>query len=451
MIARVVATLVVGLVVSAAACVDDVSFASVELTVREPQDQERFGSPALTGLQWTIDKKFRASVSFDPSSPAQTLDINLGQTARDLDVLVFVGDKDNPQAIGRARPLTIPALDQRSLEPAPPQEAEVFLAQPYVPELLVANTPDVRIGTAACDSSAGKALVVGGADNAYVLGGGLTVTEIVRDYNTIGRTVACDITDEDNSAVAVRGECSGEGAGDYELTIGLGSGNDTVVPTQEGELCNPFVRVAGDVIWVAGASFVTLHERTTGIRIDRAALPLTSPVRHALVDDGTLIVQGRLATGSQATFIVRRIGAAIQDGVPVALDRFLAADPSGPSMFFADGSVRVPVIGADDQGAAVVLFTSERAAGLTIDPVHIVVISANDENPRRQRVVGLDATGLLQIEGEAEIATGRESMAVTFGGALLLFGGAQGHDVLVAPLSAFERAALPPPPEDGAY
>ena len=75
--ARLVAMVVAGLVASiGASCVDDISFASVALSVREPQDQERFGSPALTGLQWTIDKKFRASVAKLKVWPFGTLQLS---------------------------------------------------------------------------------------------------------------------------------------------------------------------------------------------------------------------------------------------------------------------------------------------------------------------------------------------------------------------------------------
>ena len=428
-------------------CEQDIAFASIALTVREPQQQERFGSEALTGLQWTIDKEFRSSVSFAAGATVQTLDIDLGQTAHDVDVIAFVGNKDKAEAVGRASPFTLPPIDEASRAPAPALKAGVFLAQPSVPELLVSNTPAARSGTAACDSAAGKVLVVGGADNAYLLGGSLTVTDIVRDYDTRGFTVACDLRDGDDSAIAARGVCNRDNVGTYDVTVGLDSGNASNV-TEVGELCDGFVRAVGDVVWIAGARFVALHDAATGALIARTNLSLSQTVRHALIDDVTLLVQGETDNGALATVAVRRSGDQLEEPVPLPLDRFFAADASGPSILFADGAVRVAVF---DVVSGAVIFTSERASQLTIDAVRIVVISANDEDPAKERIVGLAADGTLQIEGEQAISTRRESMAVTFGDALLLFGGAEGHDVLVAPLSDFELKTLTTPPSDGAY
>jgi hypothetical protein len=413
----------------ATSCSEPVRF-TIDLLVREPDGQRRLSSD-ITSLQWTLDDAERASVAFQQGIAVESPAIALGQAPHVVDVLLFVGQKTAPLAVGRADRFTVPS----SSEEAP----SVFFAAPATPELLVDNVPAAREGTAACDNAAGRVLVVGGANNAYQFNvGELTITDVINDFDTVGQSVACDITDESNERlIAMRGVCDGDGQGTYELVIGLG---DDAPTAHDGEACDPFVRVADDVVWVAGSTFIHLYDLVTGEFLAVALLdPGLKNVRHALTNDGTLIAQG-LLDGARASFAVRRSGDLLGQATAIDVDEFRAADPNGESVYFANGEIRVPIISGND-----VTYQRTRIVDLDIDPVGIVVINGDDNDRANDRIVAIDADGDVQIEGEAaSISTrARESLALTFGDAVLLFGGEQGHDVLVAPLLPSEIAPLP--------
>jgi hypothetical protein len=246
----------------------------------------------------------------------------------------------------------------------------------------------------------------------------------------------------------------------HTLVFNVGSDTDELTLADEpGELCDPFVRVVtladGAVVWVAAQTFAALYNLADGAllgRQDFAPLFLTGPVRHVLLNNGTLIASGSVVdevTGEATGIIVRRISdAALQPAVAtVGLKNMIAGDPSGQAALFraTNGTFTLqrPIV---DEDSEVVSYEERRrpvAFAAQLEPTRILVLHGDDADIENDVVVGMNDLGDVQIEGGALHEERRHNrFAVAFGRAIILAGNQEGHDVLVRDFDDAERGVL---------
>ncbi len=418
--ARSAAALAAGVLACAAAC-GPTDFAAVTLAVREPAGQTRRVDSPLTNLSYQLDDERPESVSFKQGDP-QSFALPLGAQERVLAVSFSTGDPENPSALGRAAPVTIPSVNDPAVvqDGAPSFSASLpmLLAKPDAAELVDKDIPSERTGTAVCDELSGRGWVVGGTSpggtpvNAYTFDEKSLIATTAFGAGFTG-TVACD-GDEDGHVLVWEPTLNAlhvDAAGD-DLRV-------SVFATAPSEADGAYVGVVGDVAWVANGDAAALVDVADGHPLLRRSLGSQVTSRFMALDATTLL---RFFTGQ--TEAVRKSGDTLVTLSGPGVD-LLAVDSDRPRALLTGGSLVLPVVSSDSIDFQ--LLRTIDLQGTTPDQM----LTLDDH-----RIVLLDTThGLLLVEGGAPVAVNnREHMMRTVGGAIVLFGGDKGHDVVVPPL-----------------
>ncbi|OGQ11217.1 MAG: hypothetical protein A2138_02600 [Deltaproteobacteria bacterium RBG_16_71_12] len=416
---------------------DPVPFASVELRVRQPEnnaararDPSCHGSePVCLQLSRSLDGGEAERVWFTNDFRGPTAPLPLGDRAHTLELEVFTGAATEPTLLGRADPVDLPAIDAegRDLEVVRP----VVLAMHGRVEALFESAPGAEADPAVCADEAGNAWFFGASSYMFATDE-LSPTPITGLSTSPGQSLACaaraeppeDATSlqDARGPVAGRfyafiGDCGGSGGG--SLIAGDDSPDRTVV-VGVGNGCDASVALRDDRLWVVQGGVVTVHTPETLEQLGVGPIfdAGSPPIDVVVLDDGSLLA-------AEAAGGTRRYQLAAGSGVESAADRdldvahFLLID--GVAFALTVDKVKVNLDDASAPSAAVRLpeVTDMLDAAVLRDGA-LVVLGAED-------VAVQDAQAAVAVLS----GRNRTALTVTVGGAVLLWGGAGGIDVLV--------------------
>jgi hypothetical protein len=399
-------------------------FAIIDLLVRDPADVAHLDDDELD-VFFAIDGGKQASVTFPKPQQLVSPQQELGDVEHTM-VLSLTAGQRAVHAIGRANPITIPAFD--TVVGSITIEAPLLLAAPNVPEALDDQIPSKRHKTAACDEADGAGWFVGGVDD-----GDVAVTNAYRFE-------VADLRGNDAFGLQLSGQVGCDGDDNGGVTVFEPSVNRVTLDAARAAQSVAVADSGGDdsvaivhavdssTVWIASATVVAVIDRATKTVTSTISFPSpAAPTQHLLVLDARHAVRFSADGGAESLTV---------DGGSFDV----SAAPVPASAVAVDPSNATYVSGTD--AAQLTLITVSLVGGVP-ECVSNVPISFHGILPDEMltlpdgRVVGLahDASTIdVDITGSAVIAgLHREHMMQTVGGAVILFGGDPGHDVLVAP------------------
>ena len=421
-------------------------FAVVNVIVREPAGKTRLHDEIST-LAVLKDGEKANERSFDPNVTPESKPIDLGAAGASLVVTLSTG-AGAPTALGRSDAAVVPPIG-KSGEGDVKIDVPMLLARPNVPEALDTGIPSARTGVAACDDGTGVAWVVGGVLN----------TALTNAYTfTLDKLKANDAFSFTPSVLASTEPiaCDGDGNGGvlvYEPGAGKltfdasGTPKPATFLTSTG--ASAFVRAIDGVVWAASDDVAVLLNPDTRKTIAVGAFSARVGAHFVALDHNHLVrgnADGIDLIGVDGADLV------IVDTQDVNDFRgagFVGADPNSNVMARVnteDGALFIvrPQVAVGGAGAQIDVRTGERGIDLKGIVPDALLVLPDGRVVGMQHVAGGDS--LIDVEGSAPVAANREQMALTVGGAVILFGCAHdcgttgadgivagaGHDVLVA-------------------
>lgn len=419
-----------------AAC-DPVPFASVELRVRQPENNaERTHDDACHGsegvclqLSRSLDGGEAERVWFTNDFRGPTAPLPLGDRAHTLDLEVFTGAPTEPALLGRADAVLIPAIDAAG--------SEIEFTRPVVlatrdrVEALFESAPGAAPVPTVCDDEAGNAWLLDVTSYRFTTDA-LAPVQLPGLPISPGQALACaaraelpddaDALTEARGPVAGRfyafvGDCDGDGGG--SLVAGDNGPDDTFL-ISVGNGCDAMVALRGDWLWVVQGDVVTVHRPGTlqQIGVGPMFAPATPPTDAVVLSDGSLLV----AEPAGGTRRYQWDGAsAVSSAADRDLDvaRFLMID--GAAFALTTGKVKANLDDAADDAETVQL------------PDVTDILDAAALRDGSLVVLGTEGVAVQGAPAAIPVLSGRDraALTVTVGGAVLLWGGAGGIDVLV--------------------
>ncbi|MBI1944322.1 MAG: hypothetical protein HYS27_01430 [Deltaproteobacteria bacterium] len=415
---------------------DPEPFASVRLRVRQPEnndtrtlDERCHGSEAVClQLSRSLDGAEAERVWFTNDFRGPTAPLPLGSEEHELEVEVFTGAATEPELLGRADPMRIPAID--------PEGSDVEITRPVVlatrdrVEPLFESTPGAEANGAACGDEAGNAWFLGATPVAFSTED-LQPRPLAALDVPAGASLSCAAMSELPQGVDDALDARGAVPGRFYAFVGecgtgggmLHAGSDAVDDSEAvmlGNGCDALLAMRGDLLWVVQGDVVTVHDRGTLERLGASAMftPPSPPRTSAIVlDDGSLLVAEPAGGTTRYSVAGNVINSANGRNLDVA--RFVMKG----GVAFALTTAKV-LVNLDDAGEA-------STTALLPDVNDILDVGVL----RNGTLVVLGGDGVAVEGAPAAVATlsgrNRTALTVTVGGAVLLWGGAGGVDVLV--------------------